>query len=184
MEIILETERLFIRELSIMDVDAMFEMDSDPEVHKYLGNKPIHKKEEALAYIENTRKQYKENGIGRWAMILKETNEFVGWTGLRLYSEYTFNNHTNFHDIGYRLLRKHWGNGYATESAKACLKYAFDTLQLENVYGITELENEGSHRILLKIGLNYVENFHYPKEDMILRWYAINKSEFYGENMP
>ena len=127
MKIQLETKRLHIRNLTEQDVDGMFALDSDAEVHKYLGNKPITKKEEALKYIKDVNLQYKERGIGRWAVELKETGEFIGWCGLRLYTEYTFNNHTNFYDIGYRLQQKFWGKGYATEASVACLQYAWNT---------------------------------------------------------
>jgi len=177
MDIHIETDRLIIRALTENDLDDMFILDSDPEVHKYLGNKPITHKEEALKYIKDVNKQYKERGIGRWAVELKETGDFIGWTGLRLYTDYTFNNLTNFHDIGYRLRREFWGKGYATEASIACLQYAWNVLKLDKVYGITEKGNEGSHRVLLKIGLTYLEDFYYEPEDMMLRWYSISKSE-------
>ncbi|MGH1387509.1 GNAT family N-acetyltransferase [Kordia sp.] len=177
MNIHLETERLIIRGLIEQDIDGMFALDSDPEVHKYLGNKPIKQKEEALKYIKDVNKQYAERGIGRWAIEIKETGEFVGWCGLRLYTEYTFNNQTNFHDIGYRLRREFWGKGYATEASVACLDYAWNVLKLEKVYGITEMGNEASHKVLLKIGLNYIEDFHYEPEDKMLRWYAIKNPQ-------
>ena len=175
MNIHLETDRLLIRDLTEQDIDGIFVLDSDPEVHRYLGNKPITKKEEALHYIEGVKKQYKERRIGRWAVEIKETGEFTGWCGLRLYSDYTFNNLTNFHDIGYRLQRKFWGKGYATEASKACLQYAWNTMKLDTVYGITEKGNEASHNVLLKIGLNYLEDFHYEPDNMMLRWYSISK---------
>lgn len=174
MEISLETERLHIRALQESDLEGMFALDSDPEVHKYLGNKPITEKAEALKYIKDVNKQYKERGIGRWAVELKETRDFIGWCGLRLYTDYTFNNHTNFYDIGYRLRREFWGKGYATEASRACLEYAWNILQLDKVYGITEKGNEGSHNVLLKIGLAYLEDFYYEPDDMELRWYAIS----------
>lgn len=177
MNIHLETERLIIRDLTEQDLDGMFAMDSDPEVHKYLGNKPIKHKDEVLKYIKDVNTQYVERGIGRWALESKETGEFIGWCGLRLYTDYTFNNHTNFHDIGYRLRREFWGKGYATEASKACLKYAWNVMKLDTVYGITEIKNEASHKVLLKIGLNYIEDFFYEPENMMLRWYKISKPE-------
>ncbi len=81
MKIFAETDRLILRELLPTDVAGMFEMDSDPEVHRYLGNKPYSAIEESQANIEFIRRQYIENGIGRWATIEKETNNFVGWAG-------------------------------------------------------------------------------------------------------
>ncbi len=175
---ILETDRLIVRPLNETDLNDMFALDSNPKVHQYLGNKPITHKQEALNYIKSTIKQYNTTGVGRWAVIEKETKSFIGWCGLRLYNDMTFNNKTNFYDIGYRLLPKYWGKGYATESAKACLNYAFSTLNLNTIYGITEKENAASHAVLLKIGLNYIEDFYHDAEQMTLRWYALNKTEY------
>lgn len=112
----LETERLILRDLRVTDIHGLFELDSNPIVHQYLGNNPIKEKSEATAYIENTRQQYSERGIGRWALVHKETNAFMGWSGLRFYTnQEVFNGQTNFYDVGYRLLPQFWGKGYVTE---------------------------------------------------------------------
>jgi ribosomal-protein-alanine N-acetyltransferase len=84
MKIHIETQRLLIREIRDEDVNGIFELDTDPEVHKYLGNKPITSMEQAATLIKFIQQQYRENGIGRWAVIEKETNNFIGWTGLKL----------------------------------------------------------------------------------------------------
>ena len=65
----IETERLILRELRMSDLEGMFELDADPEVHKYLGNKPLITKEESQKMIEDIICQYKECGMGRWATI-------------------------------------------------------------------------------------------------------------------
>lgn len=107
MKIFAETERLILREILHSDIDGMFELDSDPEVHKYLGNKPITKKEKVIAIIDSVRQQCVDNGIGRFAIVDKKTNVFMGWTGLKLETICT-NNHKNYYDLGYRLIRKYW----------------------------------------------------------------------------
>ena len=177
MKIFAETKRLILREVLLTDLEAMFELDADPDVHKYLGNNPIKTKEEAKKTIELIREQYLERGIGRWAVVNKETNEFMGWSGLKLNSEKKFNGYSNFYDIGYRFIKRFWGKGYATESGKAAIQYAFNTMKLTTVYGITEIGNQASHNALLKIGLKYIEDFHYEKENLNLRWYKISASE-------
>lgn len=91
----LETDRLILRELLPTDDLGMFELDSNSEVHKFLGKKPIKHIDESRQMIENIRKQYAENGIGRWAVILKDTNEFIGWSGIKLITD-SINNHQNF----------------------------------------------------------------------------------------
>lgn len=78
MNLILETDRLILRELQLSDAEAFFAMDNNPNVHKYLWNKPVQKIEETIEVIAFVRKQYVDNDIGRFAIISKETNEFVG----------------------------------------------------------------------------------------------------------
>ncbi|TGV00337.1 GNAT family N-acetyltransferase [Flavivirga rizhaonensis] len=171
----IETERLVLRELRMSDLDGMFELDSDPEVHKYLGNKPVKAKEESQKILEGVLRQYTDRGIGRWALINKETQEFMGWSGLRLNTEYTMNGFTEFYDVGYRIIKRFWGKGYATESGKKAVDYAFNVLKLPELYGMTEIGNRASHNALLKIGLEYVEDFYFEEEKLKLRWYKIEK---------
>ena len=172
----IKTERLLLRDIRPADIEGMFSLDSDVDVHKYLGNKPVKTKSESEDIIKDIIKQYTDYGIGRWAVINKQTNEFMGWSGLKLNTKEPLNRFTNFYDIGYRLIKKYWGMGYATESSVAALQYGFNNLKLDTIYGITEINNEGSHQVLLKIGLQYIENFYYEKENLTLRWYNISKS--------
>jgi [ribosomal protein S5]-alanine N-acetyltransferase len=169
----LETERLILREFRESDVDGIFELDSNPNVHRYLGNKPISTKEEAEKIVAGVLKQYTERGIGRWIMTDKETGEFLGWSGLRLNTEYNMNGFTRYYDIGYRILEQFWGKGYATESGKAAVNYGFEVMNLAAIYATTDIGNGASHKALLKIGLSYVEDFYFEEEGLDLRWYKI-----------
>ena len=155
------------------DAEGMFELDSDPLVHRYLGNSPVKSIEASQTAIENIRQQYVERGIGRWAAIEKSSGDFIGWSGLKLNTEQEFNNKIDFYDIGYRFIPRYWGKGYATESAVASLDYAFNTLNLKTVVGMAEVENLASNRILQKIGLNYIEDFLF--EDVMVSWYELSK---------
>jgi len=174
MQFHIETDRLVLRDIQPSDVDGMFELDSDPEVHKYLGNQPFKNKRQSEEIINSIIKQYDEFGIGRWAIVNKQTNEFMGWSGLKL-NTVTLNSHANFIDVGYRIIKRFWGKGFATESSIVALDYGFNTLKLETIYGITEKGNEASHRVLLKVGLTHVEDFYDDKSKMDLRWYTISK---------
>lgn len=151
----------------------MFELDANPEVHRYLGNKPITTKIAAKKNIESVLKQYQERGIGRFAVIEKASGNFIGWSGIRLNTEYNMNGYTKYYDVGYRFIPKYWGKGYATESGKAAVNYAFKTLKLPELYATTEIGNQASHKALLKIGLHYVEDFYCEHEQLNLRWYKI-----------
>lgn len=170
MKIILQTPRLILRELQFSDDTCMFEMDSDPEVHKYLGSTPFAKIEQSREQIEFVRSQYKTNGIGRWAVIEKSSGSFLGWSGLKLVKD-PINSHILFYDVGYRFMRKHWGKGYATESAKAAIKYGFEVLKLKDIFGIVDIKNDVSKKVLEKAGLSWIETFEFEGEQT--DWYQI-----------
>jgi ribosomal-protein-alanine N-acetyltransferase len=175
MEIFAETERLILRKILPTDVDGLFELDSDPEVHKYLGGNPVADKNQIIGQIAYIRQQYIDHGIGRWAIIDKKTNDFMGWSGLKFVVELT-NNHKNFYDLGYRLMRKYWGQGIATETALASLAYAFDQLSAKEVYAMAHCENDGSNKILKKVGFNLVERFDHMGIDH--NWYKMEKMAY------
>lgn len=96
-KIFAETERLILREILPSDVEGMFELDSDPEVHKYLGNQPVIEREQIADVINFIRQQYIDNGIGRWAIIDKK-QLFYCWAGLKFVTDLT-NNHQNYFDL-------------------------------------------------------------------------------------
>ena len=173
MIIITETERLIIRKILPTDVDEMFELHSDPEVHRFLGNKTVANKEQIVDMINFVRQQYIDFGVGRWAIIDKKTNEFIGWTGLEWVTKET-NNHKNYYDLGYRLIKRFWGQGIATESAFASLDYAFNKLNAKEVYAIADCENQGSNKILKKVGLKFIETFDH--EGIRHNWYKMDRS--------
>ena len=172
MKIFAETERFILREILPTDAEGFFELNADPEVQKYLGNKPITSTTQAIADINFIRAQYLSNGIGRWAIIDKKTNKFIGWTGLKLITEET-NHHKNYYDLGYRLIKRYWGQGIATETAIASLEYAFDKLQANEVYAIADCENDGSNKILNKIGFSFIETFNF--DGIKHNWYKIER---------
>jgi RimJ/RimL family protein N-acetyltransferase len=165
MEVRIETERLLIRPLELADAPGMFIMDSDPEVHKYVGGKPMQTVEEIEAVIAYVRQQYLDNGIGRWAVIEKGSNEFVGWTGFKLMKE-TVKGYINYYDFGYRLARRFWGKGYATESGAAALRYGIDKLQYKDIYAMTDVDNNASRHVLEKLGFSYTGDFPYDGEPL------------------
>ncbi|HRO42766.1 MAG TPA: GNAT family N-acetyltransferase [Flavipsychrobacter sp.] len=181
MKTFIETERLILRELLPTDVDGMFELDSDPEVHRYIGNKPVTSKQQVIEVIDFIRQQYKDNGIGRWAIIDKKANDFMGWSGLKFMTEKT-NNLVNYYDLGYRLKAKYWGQGYATETAFAFLEYAFEQLNTEEVYAMANVENAGSNNVLRKAGLKLIETFDF--EGIPHNWYKIAKKQYLAQCNP
>ena len=172
MKIFGETERLILREILPIDRNGLFAIDSDPDVNIYLGNNPVKTIEQTDDIIKFIRKQYVDNGIGRWAMVEKSTNNFIGWAGLKLIKELT-NNRIDYYDLGYRLNKSYWGKGFATEAAKATLNYGFNTLNLNEIYAIADSKNIASRNVIEKVGFKYKETFTYCDTDH--DWFEIQK---------
>jgi RimJ/RimL family protein N-acetyltransferase len=176
MDLTLESERLLYRPFELSDAQALFEMDSNPNVHKYLWQKPTLDINESIQIIEMLHKQYKENGIGRFATILKETGEFIGWTGIKFVNDHVENGNTNFYDYGYRLNEKFWNQGFATETTRTWLYYGFNEMKITEMNAYTHSKNGASNHILSKSGFQFIED--YPDKDGITwKWWQLeNKS--------
>ncbi|WP_241148049.1 GNAT family N-acetyltransferase [Lacinutrix jangbogonensis] len=136
----IETERLLLREIRIEDLDGIFELDSNPNVHKYLGNKPIKTKAEAQKYIESILRQYKVHGIGRFAVIEKVTNQFIGWSRLKFNTgeKESLGPKKDFYDVGFRFIERFWNKGYGRETAMASLDFGVNELKLDVIFGAAE----------------------------------------------
>ena len=180
MKVFVETERLILRELVDKDASAIFELDSDPLVHTYLGNNPMQTMKQSKEVIEFVRKQYSENGIGRWATIEKESGDFIGWTGLKVEDKLT-NGHVNYNDLGFRFKPKYWGKGYATERAIACLDYGFEVLGWEKIYGAADVDNLGSNGVFRKLNFSLINTFHY--DNIKCNWYEMIKKDWSRMNL-
>ncbi|HNP54158.1 MAG TPA: GNAT family N-acetyltransferase [Ferruginibacter sp.] len=175
MHIKLETARLWMREIAAGDAPGLFELDSDPVVHRYLGNQPVQTMEEIDSVINMIRQQYSDHGIARWAVLLKENNRFIGWAGLKWITE-PINGHVHYYDLGYRLIPSYWGQGYATEASFALLEYAFDVLGVSSVAAMADIENKGSNRVLTKIGMQRIESFVW--DGVLHHWYELHRKNF------
>ena len=168
MKIHLETNRLLLRDMEKTDAPALFEMDSNPEVMKFLGT-PSQSLQESEQMIQYIRDQYVRNGIGRWAIQHRETGAFMGWCGIKYLDDRVINEKTNFHDLGYRLLPAYWQQGYAFEAAEACCTYAFEVMKLSTLVGMVDVANTGSCRIMEKLGFQTIEDFYYETQKH--HWY-------------
>ena len=153
----LESERLRFRELQASDADSMCALYSDSKVLRYVGEKPLKHVDQVREIIEGIRRQYQDFGVGRLAILLKSTNEFIGWAGLKYIAE--INGRKDHYDLGYRFLRRHWGKGYGTESAKAFVAFGFNELQLARMSGYADVAHPASINILEKCGLQFTNTF-------------------------
>jgi len=169
MKFILETDRLLLREFEDVDAQSMFDLNSDPDVIRYTGDPAFVSINEVSIFL-TSYSDYKRNGYGRWAVILKETNKFIGWCGLKL-------NEEGLVDIGFRFFKRHWGKGYASEAAEATLSYGFKTLNLDEILGRAVPDNLASISILEKLNMRYFKHDTcYGFENAI--YYRISKEEF------
>lgn len=173
MKIFAETEHLILREIVPTDTGDMYRLDSDPLVHKYLGNNPIKCMGKARAYVDYIRMQYEKYGIGRWAAIEKSTGDWIGWTGLKMNFEEEMNGRINYYDIGYRFMPQYWGKGYATESSIAARDYFFTHFPGNTLCGLADVAHGASCRVLEKIGLEAKNDFRYFKENVMIRWFEM-----------
>ena len=154
----LSTERLLLREVEITDAESLFELDSNELVLQHLfgvqGPKSV---EDSRVCVRDLQRQYKENGIGRWVVLEKKSNKFVGWAGLKI--EHNVFHHDSFFDLGFRFLPEFWNQGYATEASLALIDYGFNTLQAPKICAYVETEGKASCRVLQKAGLRIVSEF-------------------------
>jgi ribosomal-protein-alanine N-acetyltransferase len=173
MNLILETDRLILRPLDLSDAAAMFAMDNNPKVHKYLWQNPTQTIEETIKTIEYVCSQYERNNIGRFATILKETGEFIGWTGIKYIDDHIENGNFNFYDYGYRIDEKFWRKGYATEASIAWLDYGFNEMNIDVMNAYTHSQNGASNHILQKVGMKFVEDY-LDKDSVLWKWWQMN----------
>ncbi|MFP9113752.1 GNAT family N-acetyltransferase [Flavobacterium sp. RHBU_3] len=167
----LQSTRLYYREFQPEDDVLMFALDSLSEVHTYLYDPVVTDIQQSRDVIAYVRSQYVANGIGRMAAFTKDTDEFIGWVGLKLQED--VNGREQFYDIGYRLMPQHWGKGYATEATLFFLEYAFNVLQADEVNAFAFPSNGASLRVLEKCGLKQVERFVYNGQESV--WLMIKK---------
>ena len=169
------TERLILRKLTRDDVDNIFLLDSNPDVMKYVGVPAVSNKAESEKMIDNILNQYQKNGTGRLAVIEKESNQFIGWSGIKLLTD-EVNGFKNVYELGYRFLPEFWGKGYATESAKASLDLGFNQLNADKIYAYADVENQSSNHILTKIGFENKGSF--LDKDDLCNWFELKKSNY------
>ncbi|WP_367105275.1 GNAT family N-acetyltransferase [uncultured Psychrobacter sp.] len=159
----LETQRLILRQWQPDDLAVFAQMNADPEVMQYFPKLLSPKLSDAIAH--KCQQLIKDNGWGFWAVSLKDNLEnddkFIGMVGLNeTHADMPFAPSV---EIGWRLHKEYWGQGYATEAARASLHYAFETLELNEVVAFTAVINKHSQLIMQRIGMSDSrQNFYHP----------------------
>ena len=158
--IILETPRLILRQFTTGDVDNLFDLNSDPQVTRYLtGGRPLPRAEIRDQIIPFHLGVYERlDRLGTWAAESAATGEFLGWFHFR--PGHGSDDITNI-ELGYRLRRSSWNKGYATEGSRALISRGFTDLGVERVFALTMTVNATSRRVMEKCGLTFVRTFPY-----------------------
>lgn len=176
-EVYLETARVRLRQLAEGDVERLVELNSDPDVMRYLGGAPA-PREEAEAGVARTR-MYRERYGGRLGVFTaesRESGEFMGWFHLRP-DRARLDDVKNL-ELGYRLKKKFWGKGYATEASLALVAKAFGALGAETVFAVTDAENAASRRVMEKCGLSFEREYVDPDWKRKTVRYVLAKERF------
>ena len=165
MDILLETERLVLRRFTGADVDHLFELDSDPEVMRFLnGGAPTPRpviEHDILPRILGYYTRFP--GFGFWAAIEKATGGFLGWFSFRPPDEARLDQI----ELGYRLRRATWGHGYATEGSRALIRKGFTELGVQRVVASTFGVNIASRRVMEKAGLKLVRTYRITLSELL-----------------
>jgi RimJ/RimL family protein N-acetyltransferase len=159
---IIITERLKLRKWIDADIIPFTAMNKDPDVMQYFPS--VLADEETIAMINRIDLHFKKYGFGLFAVENLSTKEFIGYTGFMIPSFVSF--FTPCIEIGWRLQKKHWGFGYATEAAKACLEHGFKTLSFDVVYSFTSKLNIKSEKVMQRIRMIKEGEFNHPKIDL------------------
>lgn len=153
----LETARLHLRHVELRDADLFIELLNDPAFIRYVADRGVRTNEQAVAYLEEKiLPSYKKHGFGFYVAELKETGEPIGICGL--VKRETLDDV----DVGFSMLRKFWGRGYATEAAAAVMDYGRTALGLPRVVAIAASENTNSINVLKKLGLRFEKTIRLP----------------------
>jgi RimJ/RimL family protein N-acetyltransferase len=152
-DVFIESERLRMRPFREDDEALLLEIDSDPEVMKYLTYGRPSTPEEGKVYIKRimtVQKRHRDR-LGYWVAYEKESGQPIGWFHFRPCKQDIYN--TDRIELGYRLMRRFWGKGYATEGSRALIEYGREVLGTKEVFAQTLVENSGSQKVMKKLGM-------------------------------
>jgi RimJ/RimL family protein N-acetyltransferase len=173
------TARLVLRRPEESDVEPMMAMDSDPEVMRYIATGAVIQpdRDGALQAVIRQRNRWDEQGFGFCSIIVRETGEYAGWVALAVPAFLPEILPTV--EIGYRLRREYWGQGYATEAAAELLRFGFTEAGLDRVVSIRHVDNMQSKRVQDKLGLRFELRTTVPVWDQPVAIHAITRQEYF-----
>jgi RimJ/RimL family protein N-acetyltransferase len=169
---ILETERLYLREMNQADFSSLCKILQDKDV--MYAYEHAFDDDEAQGWLDKQIMRYKQYGFGLWAVILKETGEMIGQCGLTMQDC----NNRQVLEVGYLFQKAFWHKGYASEAAVACKKYAFEILNADEVFSIIRDTNTASQNVAKRNGMSVTDKFikHYYGVDMPHLVFSVKRS--------
>jgi ribosomal-protein-alanine N-acetyltransferase len=178
----LRTQRLTIRPFRRKDLSGLYELQSDPEATRFVGG--VWTLESTRTVLHTIIANYARKHLEWYAVAERRTGAFVGVCFLTALSprwceEIDAKAHV---ELGYRFVRRHWGQGYATEAAEAMLEWGFRRLELDEIVSIVRPENVASVRVLERLGMQLHQTFYHHAEP--IRLHAITRAEFYARSSP
>src|SRR2546423_4793541 len=164
----IETDRLLLRKFRPDDLNDLAAMFGDPDVVRYVGNGQPADRDEANRALQSTLRHWEVNGFGRWAALDRATGTFIGFGGLRsLFGT---------PEIVYHLGKEYWGKGFATELARAALRFCFEDRGFHRIVAVAKPANNASIRVMEKIGMSFEKQARYYDIDAVQ--YQIRRDDF------
>jgi RimJ/RimL family protein N-acetyltransferase len=164
----IETDRLLLRKFRPDDLDDFAAMFADPDVVRYVGDGRPADRDEANRALQSSLRHWQLNGFGRWAALDRTTGNFIGFGGLRsLFGT---------PEVVYHLGKEFWGKGYATELARASLRFGFEDRGFNRIVAIAKPENVASIHVMEKLGMSFEKHARYYDIDVVQ--YQILRDEF------
>ena len=173
--ITLRTDRLILRPWRDDDLDALAAVNADPEVMRYIMDGAVRDRQETAESLRAMARGWAERGFGLFAVEIRETGELAGWAGLAV-PEF-LPEVLPAVEIGWRLGRRHWGHGYATEAAAAALRFGFADLGLDRAVSIRHVDNARSARVMEKLGIGYAFRTVVPGNGQPVAVHAITREQ-------
>lgn len=166
----IETERVLLRPFAPDDLDAFALICADPEVMRYIGDGQPLSQAQTQTRLASIIEHRNRHGFGVWAAVDRTSGDLMGYCGLQ------FLDNTSEVEVGYRLARRFWGMGLASESARASLGFGFGQLALDRITAVVQPGNLASRRVVEKIGLKFVKDARFY--NTAVKYYAITQEEF------
>ncbi|MEU9702089.1 GNAT family N-acetyltransferase [Streptomyces sp. NPDC047981] len=170
------TPRLLLRRWTDDDLVPMAEIDADPEVMRWIGDGSVRDLEQTAEDIERWEEEWDDEGFGLFAVELLGSGELIGFAGLSVPEYLPELRHEV--EIGWRLGRQFWGQGYASEAAHAVLEFALQDRGLDRVVAVAHLSNTASENVMRKLGMVPEREIEHPDFGVPLRVHAIDLSEY------